>query len=77
MPVLLARLYGLSEQDQNYIFYAAPLHDVGKIGIPDKILKKPGSLTPEEFEIIKLHTTIGSKILESDPRFKTLKAGKS
>lgn len=73
---LLARLYGLSEQDQNYIFYAAPLHDVGKIGIPDKILKKPGSLTPEEFEIIKLHTTIGSKILESDPRFKTLKAGK-
>lgn len=73
---LLAQLYGLSEEEQNLIFYAAPLHDVGKIGIPDNILKKPGPLTPEEFEIIKLHTTIGAKILESDPRFITLKAGK-
>jgi len=73
---LLAQLYGLSEEEQNLIFYAAPLHDVGKIGIPDNILKKPGPLTPEEFEIIKLHTTIGAKILESDPRFVTLKAGK-
>ena len=73
---LLAQLYGLSEEEQNILFYSAPLHDVGKIGIPDNILKKPGPLTPEEFEIIKLHTTIGAKILESDPRFVTLKAGK-
>jgi putative two-component system response regulator len=42
---------------------AAPLHDVGKIGIPDAILLKPAALTPEEFEVIKTHTTIGRRIL--------------
>lgn len=73
---LFASLTGLSEEEQNLLLYASPLHDVGKIGIPDNILKKPGPLTPEEFEIIKLHTTIGAKILSSDQRFKTLAAGK-
>jgi putative two-component system response regulator len=43
---------------------AVSLHDVGKIGIPDNILLKPGSLTPEEFEIIKTHTTIGGEIVQ-------------
>lgn len=43
---------------------AAPMHDLGKIGIPDSILRKPGSLTREEFEVIKKHTEIGDKILE-------------
>jgi len=42
---------------------ASTLHDIGKVGIPDSILLKPGKLTPEEFNIIKKHTTIGSKIL--------------
>jgi len=42
---------------------AAPLHDVGKIGIPDAILLKPGKLTTEEFEIMKTHTTIGARML--------------
>jgi putative two-component system response regulator len=42
------------------------MHDIGKIGIPDAILLKPGKLTPEEFEIIKTHTVIGAKILEGD-----------
>jgi putative two-component system response regulator len=42
---------------------AAPLHDVGKIGIPDAILLKLGKLTPEEFELVKTHTTIGARIL--------------
>ncbi|WP_460180073.1 HD domain-containing phosphohydrolase [Thermodesulfovibrio sp. TK110] len=73
---LLAQLAGLSESEQNIIFYASPLHDVGKVGIPDNILRKPGPLTPEEFEIMKLHTIIGGKILTSDPRFTTLHAGK-
>ena len=50
---------------------AAPLHDVGKIGIPDSILLKPGRLTPEEFEFMKTHTTIGAKIL-SGGRFPLL-----
>lgn len=73
---LFGQLLGLSEEEQNILLYSAPLHDVGKIGIPDNILKKPGPLTPEEFEIIKLHTTIGAKILESDSRFVTLRTGK-
>jgi putative two-component system response regulator len=45
------------------ITFASPLHDIGKIGIPDRILLKPGPLTREEFETIKSHTTIGEKIL--------------
>jgi putative two-component system response regulator len=45
------------------ITFASPMHDIGKIGIPDNILLKPGSLTPEEFGIMKSHTTIGEKIL--------------
>lgn len=43
---------------------AAPMHDIGKIGVPDIILRKPGKLTPEEFEIVKTHTVIGAKILD-------------
>ncbi|MGB9822850.1 MULTISPECIES: HD domain-containing phosphohydrolase [Thermodesulfovibrio] len=73
---LLAQLIGLPESEQNIIFYASPLHDVGKVGIPDNILKKPGPLTPEEFEIMKLHTIIGGRILTSQPKFITLQAGK-
>ena len=42
---------------------SAPLHDVGKIGIPDQILLKPGTLTPDEFEVMKQHTTIGAELL--------------
>ncbi|MGB9710717.1 MAG: HD domain-containing phosphohydrolase [Thermodesulfovibrio sp.] len=73
---LLAQLIELPESEQNIIFYASPLHDVGKVGIPDNILKKPGPLTPEEFEIMKLHTIIGGRILTSQPKFITLQAGK-
>ena len=47
------------------IFHASPLHDVGKVGIEDAILLKPGGLTPEEFEMMKTHTTIGATTLES------------
>jgi len=46
------------------IFYSSPLHDIGKVGIPDKILLKPAKLTEEEFEIMKTHTIIGGKTLE-------------
>jgi putative two-component system response regulator len=52
-----------AEQVQN-IRLAAPMHDLGKIGIPDAILKKPGKLTPEEFEVMKTHTRIGARMLE-------------
>ena len=44
---------------------AAPMHDVGKIGIPDRILQKPAKLTPSEFEIMKTHTSIGGRILDN------------
>jgi len=46
------------------LFKSAPLHDIGKVGIPDRILLKPGRLTPEEFEIMKTHTTLGRDALE-------------
>ena len=51
------------EIEPDAIELAAPLHDIGKIGIPDVVLLKPGKLSPEEFEVIKTHTTIGAKIL--------------
>jgi putative two-component system response regulator len=54
---------GLDDTFIETIFYAAPMHDIGKIGIPDAILLKPGRLTAEEFELTKTHTTIGAKIL--------------
>lgn len=47
------------------IYHAAPLHDIGKVGIRDDILLKPGRLTPEEFEIMKTHTVIGARTLET------------
>jgi len=54
----------ISDAYVDNIFHAAPLHDIGKVGIPDGILQKPGKLTPEEFEIMKTHTTIGARTLE-------------
>jgi putative two-component system response regulator len=60
---LLARFLGLPETQVEAIFLSSPMHDVGKIGIPDSILLKPGKLTEEEFEIMRQHTTIGGDIL--------------
>jgi putative two-component system response regulator len=50
------------------LFKSAPLHDIGKVGIPDKILLKPGKLSPEEFEIMKTHTTLGRDAIEQAER---------
>jgi HD-GYP domain-containing protein (c-di-GMP phosphodiesterase class II) len=61
--VLIATEMGLKEEDIEKIRVSAQLHDVGKIGIEDRILKKPGALTPEEFEIMKTHTSKGAAIL--------------
>ena len=61
---LLARASGWSENEAETIRMAAPMHDVGKIGIPDAILRKPGELTPKEFDVMKTHTLIGAKMLE-------------
>ncbi len=60
----VARQMGFSDDEIKSILYAAPLHDVGKIGIPDRILLNPGKLTGEEWKIMKQHTTFGGKILE-------------
>jgi putative two-component system response regulator len=61
---LIARTLGLREKTVESILYAAPMHDIGKIGIPDRILLKPGRLDAAEWEIMKTHTTIGARILE-------------
>ncbi|SDU52667.1 response regulator [Desulfobacula phenolica] len=60
---LMAEKLSLSEEFVETIYYAAPMHDIGKIGIPDKILLKPGKLTNIEFETIKTHPQIGARLL--------------
>ncbi|MFW5498831.1 MULTISPECIES: HD domain-containing phosphohydrolase [unclassified Maridesulfovibrio] len=60
---ILARKIGMKESEGNILLNAAPMHDIGKIGIPDLILTKPGKLDKEEWEIMKTHTTIGGTIL--------------
>ncbi len=60
---VLAEALSMDDDFCDTIFYASAMHDIGKIGIPDHILLKPGSFTPEEWEIMKTHTTIGGKIL--------------
>ena len=59
----LAREIGCTGEDVDTFFYASPMHDIGKIGIPDHILLKPAPLTKEEFDIMKIHTAIGARIL--------------
>jgi len=63
-----------SSDEADIIEMAAPMHDIGKIGIRDSILLKPGKLTTEEFEIMKTHTNIGYEILKNSPS-KYLKMG--
>jgi HD-GYP domain-containing protein (c-di-GMP phosphodiesterase class II) len=63
--VILAEALGLPEDEVEKIRFASPMHDIGKIGVPDYILFKPGKLTAEEFQKMKNHTVIGGKILEN------------
>jgi putative two-component system response regulator len=71
----LTRELGLGDEMLATIRYAAPLHDVGKIGIPDRILLKPDRLTGAEFEEMKAHTTIGARIL-GDSDYPVLRMGR-
>jgi putative two-component system response regulator len=71
MAAVIAREIGLPDTQVSLIRRAAPLHDVGKIGIPDSILLKLGKLTDDEFTLVKTHTTIGARIL-SGSRFSLL-----
>jgi putative two-component system response regulator len=59
----LAKMLGMSDEFVDNIFFSSPMHDVGKIGIPDHILLKPGGFTPDEWEIMKGHAAMGAKIL--------------
>lgn len=60
---LVARELGIVAKEAEVMCFASPMHDIGKVGIPDSILLKQGTLTPQEFEIMKTHTTIGGRIL--------------
>ncbi|MBC8236788.1 MAG: response regulator [Helicobacteraceae bacterium] len=72
---LLAKLCGLDDAECELVLYAAPLHDIGKVGIPDSILLKPGKFEANEFEIMKQHAALGAKMLEGADQFPVLKAG--
>lgn len=63
ISVLLGKAVGMVEDQCELLLNAAPMHDIGKIGIPDHILLKPGKLDPQEWEIMKTHATIGGEIL--------------
>ena len=71
---LIARGLGLPQSDQELLLEAAPMHDIGKVGIADNILLKPGRLTPEEFEIMKQHAVYGYEILKGSSS-RVLQAG--
>lgn len=71
---LIAAGLGLSADDQELLLEAAPMHDIGKVGIADKILLKPGRLDPEEFEVMKQHATLGYELLKGSAS-RVLQAG--
>lgn len=60
---LLARAAGMSPEECELLFHASPMHDIGKIGIPDRILLKPGRLDADEWAVMRTHTTIGAEML--------------
>lgn len=65
---ILALAAGMSEEEAELIKTASPMHDIGKVAIPDSILKKPGKLTPDEYEQMKQHTIIGYNLLKNSQR---------
>ena len=64
----LATTLGIDQQEAEHLKLASVLHDVGKVGVQDSILNKPGPLTPEEFEEVKRHAVIGYDLLKSSKR---------
>lgn len=70
---LLAKLVGLDEDEAMLLKQASPMHDIGKVGIPDSILNKPGKLSTEEFEVMKTHASLGYEMLKHSNK-KILKA---
>lgn len=65
---ILAKQLGMSHEEAELLKIASPMHDIGKVAIPDSVLKKPGKLTDEEFDIMKAHTNIGYGLLKNSSR---------
>jgi HD-GYP domain-containing protein (c-di-GMP phosphodiesterase class II) len=72
---LLGRHMGLPPKTVNSIFLCGLLHDLGKIGVPDRVLQKPGQLTRKEFAIVQQHTVLGDTILSNVPQLEHVRAG--
>jgi HD-GYP domain-containing protein (c-di-GMP phosphodiesterase class II) len=70
--MVIARFMGMTEEEVERVYLSGIIHDVGKIGIEDKILRKPAALTDEEYEIMKQHPTKGAHILEAVPVLKAM-----
>jgi response regulator RpfG family c-di-GMP phosphodiesterase len=68
LAAMLGHLHGLDAKTCELLNYAAPLHDIGKIGIPDAILNKPGAHTPEETEVMRTHAQLGARLLGGSRR---------
>jgi putative two-component system response regulator len=60
---LIATAYGLDDHESQLVLQASPMHDIGKIGVPDMVLKKPGRLTAQEWDLMDKHPLIGGKII--------------
>ena len=72
---LLGHLSGMSEEEEELLLYSSPLHDIGKIGIPDAILLKPGKLDEKEFLFMQEHARIGGLMLQDGESYPIIKAG--
>jgi putative nucleotidyltransferase with HDIG domain len=71
--LLIGEALGLSAKEMDDLRTGGPLHDIGKIGIDDAVLRKPDKLTKEEFEVMKAHTTLGDDILKAIPEMKDIR----
>lgn len=77
MAATLATLAGLSHEMTELVRLASPLHDVGKVGIPDQVLLKPGKLNDQEMQTVRLHTVLGEKLLAEAGSFPSLELGRT
>jgi len=73
---LLGKLSGMNEEEEELLLYSSPLHDIGKIGIPDAILLKPGKLDNNEFRLMQEHTRIGALMLDEGEKYPIIQTGK-
>ncbi|MGQ9686026.1 MAG: response regulator [Thiobacillaceae bacterium] len=64
---ILGRLAGMGDEEADLLLHASPMHDIGKIGIPDRILLKPGKLDADEWEVMQTHARIGAELLDGHP----------